>query len=158
MNDYLFARNLIKGRIAETIFELMFQSVNQYKLIRFGYEHTAPDLVSHSLHTDNNKAVLDSISDSPDYIEIDSQNRITLVEVKYHKQLKDIENRVLTDAQDIIDRWPEAWLFVVTPEGFFFDSAQNAIENNGFIKPLSPDTIPQERQAKYLEVVTEFIQ
>jgi len=39
-----FSRDLIKGRIAEVIFEQMFREQGQYTVIPFGYEQTVPTL------------------------------------------------------------------------------------------------------------------
>ena len=39
MNNVLFARNLVKGKIAETIFAQMLRETNQFTVLEFGYEN-----------------------------------------------------------------------------------------------------------------------
>lgn len=49
-----------------------------------------------------------------------------------------------------------AWLFIVTPTGFFFDFCSD-LENDGKLTPLSPEIVSLEVQSKYLELITTFI-
>jgi len=42
-----FAKNLIKGKIAEIIFEQMIRDEERYTVIPFGYEHTVPTLAQY---------------------------------------------------------------------------------------------------------------
>ncbi|MFO0704208.1 MAG: hypothetical protein U0525_05865 [Patescibacteria group bacterium] len=82
-----FTRNLIKGKIAETIFEQMIREVGKYTVIPFGYEHTVPTLAQYQ-HIARVKDVMENIKDAPDFalVSEDKQN-IYLVEVKFQKDL-----------------------------------------------------------------------
>jgi len=45
MKHYDFARNLVKGKIAETIFAQMLRETGSFTVLEFGYEKIIPDLV-----------------------------------------------------------------------------------------------------------------
>ena len=40
-----FARNLVKGKIAETIFAQMLRGAKDFTILEFGYEKIVPELV-----------------------------------------------------------------------------------------------------------------
>ncbi len=42
-----FVHNLIKGKIAEMIFELMFRECKRFSTFRYGYEYTEEYLAQH---------------------------------------------------------------------------------------------------------------
>lgn len=153
MNDLDFTESLIKGRIAETIFEMMFGHLEGFKLKHFGIEYTSPDLISKNIREEN-KVVIDKIGGTPDFLEIDKNNKVTLVEVKYRKNIS--PEYTLQIATKINHYWGEASLFLASPEGFYFDSITNIISSHGAIHPLSPDLIPTEIQQQYLGLLTKF--
>ena len=45
MENIKFTKNLVKGKIAETIFAQMFREVGDYTVIEFGYEKIIPELI-----------------------------------------------------------------------------------------------------------------
>jgi hypothetical protein len=151
--DIEFTQKLIKGKITETIFEMMFRHTGKYKLLHFGYEYNYPELITKEVHNHNNEAVLDSLRTAPDFIEVDDQNRVTLVEVKYRREI-DGQN-YMEIANSLLDKWPEAWVFIATQKGFLFDSAKNII-TSGFIGPLSTDLVSLESQSAYLDIMHQF--
>jgi hypothetical protein len=153
--DIKFCKSLIKGRIAEIIFEMMFRHTNKFKLIHFGYELTAPELTTKEMHSAVNKVTLESILHTPDYIEIDKENKASLVEVKYRKSINPEKAKLMAEA--ITKNWPEAWLFIATPQGFYFDQAKSIIKENGSIHLLSNDLVDKQTQEEYLKVLNEFI-
>lgn len=54
MSDNLsFTRNLVKGRIAETIFAQMFRDSGSYTVLEFGYEKVVPQVVGRSYNHDD---------------------------------------------------------------------------------------------------------
>ena len=61
-----FSRELIKGRIAETVFEQMIRDEGRYDVIPFGYEHTMPTLAQYQDLVEI-KQVIKNISDAPDF-------------------------------------------------------------------------------------------
>lgn len=84
-----FPANLIKGRIAETIFELMFREATDYEVYPLGYEHTTPILKEYrdhpnQQHKDILSKVLDNFDSTPDFLLTNAdKSEIYLVEVKY---------------------------------------------------------------------------
>ncbi len=62
---------------------------------------------------------------------------------------------ILKTAEKIHDRWKLAWLFVATPDGFYFDSCSNVIEKKT-IMPLNASWVNAELQRKYLEIMNKF--
>jgi hypothetical protein len=149
-----FTQSLVKGRIAETIFERMLLATDKYTVLKGGYEHTMP-LVVQNLHDLYDKSVLEGVRRSPDFVVIRKDNtNIHLVEVKYHKY-KDLEY-IIKDAEKIQEFWPHAELFVATNAGFFMDTCENIIKE-GFIQPLAEDIVSSELQEDYLKILKEFL-
>src|SRR6266700_5706667 len=78
-----FVRNLLKGKIAEIIFQHMFQSSGQCIVLPFGYEHVTPLLAQYQ-HTLLAKEDLENIRNTPDYILMKPDHtQMRLVDVKY---------------------------------------------------------------------------
>ena len=112
-----FSRKLIKGRIAEVIFEQMIREEGRYTVIPFGYEHTMPTLAQYR-HLAKIQAVINNISEAPDFALIsDDKTEVFLVEVKFQTGLNFEEIRLA--AQKLLERWDYPWIFVATPDGFY---------------------------------------
>lgn len=153
-NNYDFTYKLIKGKIAEIIFEMMFRHTGKYKILHFGYEYNFPELVSKDIHNHNNEEVLKSISTAPDFIEVDNDDKVTLVEVKYRSELDGENHKEI--AEKLLEKWPESWLFIVTKNRFLFDSAKEVVARGGFVQPLSTELISKEDQDQYLNILRKF--
>jgi hypothetical protein len=81
-----FAERLLKGRLGEAIFELMFREDEQYDVIPLGYERITPELAQYQHHAQV-KAVIDNIRNLPDFILVSKDKAsIYLVEVKYRAE------------------------------------------------------------------------
>ena len=92
-----FSHELIKGRIAETVFEQMIRYEGRYDVIPFGYEHTMPLLMQYQQLIEI-KQVMENIKDAPDFALISNDKRkVYLVEVKYRTQLNIKEILGITD-------------------------------------------------------------
>ncbi len=154
MTPIEFTRNLIKGKIAETIFEQMIRQIGRYTVIPFGYEHTVPTLAQYQ-HITQVKEVMEKIKDAPDFALVsEDKSKIYLVEVKY---LKTMNNAfVYEHAKNLIDRWNPSWLFVATPKGFHCAPCSKIVENNGQISHLSHNWVDQETQEEYLGLLNVF--
>jgi hypothetical protein len=68
-----FAENLIKGRIAETVFELMFREATHFDVYPLGYEHSIPILRQVRDHLPDQtletiKRVIENVSTTPDFL------------------------------------------------------------------------------------------
>src|SRR6266403_1033869 len=142
MSDKIdFARNVIKGKIAEQVFEFMFRSVDQYDVIPFGYEYSQPQLAQH-INLLKEKNLLDTLRNTPDFLLISKdKSQAYYVEVKYRKILDDEEVKTL--AQNLVNKWNHAFLFIATPEGFY-SSACHDILNKGKIDKLQEWIVPTE--------------
>jgi hypothetical protein len=47
-DEIYFPRKIIKGKIAEIVFEFMFRSAGEYTVIPFGYEYSHPEIAQTS--------------------------------------------------------------------------------------------------------------
>ncbi len=151
-----FSYDLIKGKIAELIFELMFRDVGRFTILRFGYEYTLPELAQYQ-HLVEVKKVLDNIRNAPDFVVIekngDGKLNVFTVEVKYRSHVRSDEMREI--AESTLKTWNPSWLFVATPAGFFFAPC-SPIANSGEINPLSDNWVEPRIKAKYLELLRDF--
>jgi hypothetical protein len=148
-----FARDLIKGRIVEVIFEQMMRLKEEHDVIPFGYEHTMPMLAQHQDKVEIKK-IIQNISDAPDFVLISNdKTKIYLVEVKYQEHL-DIE-QIKKDAYKLRERWESPWLFVATPNGFKCATCKNILEKN-FIVDLPESWVSKEIQSEFLKLLKEF--
>lgn len=148
-----FSRSLIKGRIAEVIFEQMLRAEKEFTIIQFGYEHTIPTLAQYQ-HLAKVKEVIDNVRNAPDFILISNdKERVFLVEVKYRADINTEE--IKKTAIDLLKKWDHSWLFVATPKCFFF-SPCHQIVNEGKIETLGETWVVKSLQADYLKLLNEF--
>jgi hypothetical protein len=145
----------IKGKITELIFDEMFRRVNNYTVILFGYEAIYPEIAQYA-RSESNKEILENIRSAPDYALIShNRNEVVLIEVKYRTNHSDDEIKMY--AEKIQERWKAVSLFLATPQGFYLDTCQNIIQNEGKIPVLSSDVIDKTVQDEYLELLRKFI-
>ena len=150
-----FGHELIKGKIAEIIFELMFRESGKFSVFRFGYEYTEEYLAQHRLKT-KFPQVINNISDSPDFLLItEDKSQVYLVEVKYSSRL--FKQDMVKIADKLNKRWEPAYLFVVSKDGFYFDPANTIINRKGEIKKLSEKWISQGIQNINFALAKEFL-
>ncbi|MEX2409897.1 MAG: hypothetical protein WD607_00760 [Candidatus Paceibacterota bacterium] len=82
-----FEHNLIKGRIAEMVFDLMMRESGAFTVIPFGYENTIHELLHYRKDIKQQKKAMDRVRKTPDFVVIsDSTKFIHLVEVKYRRK------------------------------------------------------------------------
>lgn len=152
-NNVLFARNLVKGKIAETIFAQMFRETGIFTVIDFGYEKVVPELMRHGY--DPNREIIETIRSAPDFAVINQKNRIVhLVEVKYLHHIN--TEHVLDYALRMSKFWNPSYLFVATQDGFYSDEINKVIAADGFISKLHDDQISQQIQDRYLKILVDF--
>lgn len=158
MKNTNFTEGLIKGKIAEIVFEQMFRETKKFTILPFGYETTLPEVAQYQQDVKNKSAkkVVDNIRHAPDFvlITIDHQ-QVYLVEVKYHKN--PTPEAVLKDAQRTLQRWKPSWLFVASPKEFFFESCTSIENHKGKIMPLGNKWIPAGLRVEYLKLLNTFI-
>lgn len=155
-----FPENLIKGRIAENIFELMVRESGKFDIYPLGYEHTTPILCQYrdhpnQQHKDIINKVLDNYDSSPDFLLTNhDKSEVYLVEVKYRSQYN--QDEVLKIAEEINNRWNPVYLFLATPDKFYYDLCRRVIEKRGNIDPLQERIIPADRQKFYVDLLMRF--
>lgn len=150
-----FTNKLIKGRIAETLFEQMLRDAGCFTILAFGYESVLPELARRQ-HDMQVEETMEIIRRAPDFAVIDNKtHEVYLIEVKYMMHPK--VEWILRDAKKMFDSWKPAYLFLATPKGFFFDKAKTIVEKEGIISPLNILEIPKELQDKYVALLNDFI-
>lgn len=153
-NHIQFTQNLIKGRIAETIFERMLLATGNYTVLKGGYENTMPLVAQISRGLEDDK-VLEGVRKSPDFVVIPKNHKfVYLVEVKYRSNL-DI-NDIIKEAKAIEEFWPHTHLFVATGSGFFMDTCENII-NSKELQTLAKTIVSSDLQKEYMELLIDFL-
>jgi hypothetical protein len=151
-----FSKNLIKGKIAETIFELMFREADKYTIIPFGYEKNFPEFIQFKKRLSGAKKVIDNIKNAPDFAIISKdRDKIYLVEVKYRANYNAKE--IIKIAKEQGKRWRPSCLFLASRDGFYYDLC-STISKKGGISKLRETMIPMNLQIKYLTLLKEFEQ
>lgn len=153
MSTQQFSRDLVKGRIAETVFEQMYRDTGNFTVLEFGYEKIVPELVQGGYREHDD--IVDTLRNAPDFAVIDNRKKhVRLIEVKYRRRY--LTEETLATAERMQKTWNPSYLFIATLNGFYFDSIEDIISRNGFISPLSDDEVPAEIRQKYLSVLAEF--
>lgn len=152
-----FTKSLIKGEMAQVIFEQMFIEMDTSIVIPFGYEHTAT--VLHQFQrgmNEQDRQDLKNVRNMPDFLLVSQEKKnALLVEVKY-RRIKS-EGEILKLAKEVYKRWPSCWFFLATLEGFYFGKCSKIMDNKGKISPLSINWVSKERQGQYLDLLKKFI-
>lgn len=154
-NHEEFVEGLIKGKIAEIIFEQMFRESERYTILHSGYEYTLPELAQYQQHAEV-RAVIENIRNAPDFILVSQDKKeVHLVEVKYRKHRMDYDLKKI--AKDTLKFWNPCWLFVASPDGFFFEPCNTVFKNNGRIGALVNEKFvtPKVRE-EYLNLLNKF--
>lgn len=155
MENIDFSQNLIKGRIAEMIFEQMLRDAGGFTVLGFGYEKVIPELARRQ-DTIEAERTMEIIRRAPDFAVIKHEtNKVYLVEVKYMHSMK--REWVLKAAQQMINSWDPSYLFIVNPHSFYFESVRSIVEKEGEIEAFGYDSVSKELQDKYLELLKTFI-
>ena len=129
-----FIKDLVKGKIAEIVFEQMFRESGRYTILHSGYEYTLPELAQYQ-NLAEIRTVIENIRNAPDFVLVSQDKKeVYLVEIKYRT------HRVPDDLKNICEKtlktWNHCWLFVASPDGFFFEPCNTVLNNNGHIGPL----------------------
>ena len=149
-----FSENLIKGRIAEIIFEQMFRDEGRYTVLHFGYEYIVPELTRMG---DKSEKTMEIIRRAPDFAVINQDTgAVRLIEVKYQSRYS--YKYTLQDAKNMKKSWNPSYLFIATKAGFYFDDINRIIKNEGTSARLSDETISTAYQEKYLELLKKYEQ
>ncbi len=148
-----FQKQLIKGKIAELVFQQMWAEAGKYTILPLGYEQILPGLLDWH---DND--ILKPIRTAPDFVLIpkdESDENILIIEVKFRRSITAKDN--LERATEQNKRWNPSFLFVATPERFYFGKCAEIIKNNGRMEVLSDEYISYKTQDKYSKILKEFL-
>ncbi len=146
-----FARSLVKGKIAETIFAQMLRETGEFTVLEFGYEKIIPELVQAGEESD----LIETLRCAPDFAVINRETKkVHLIEVKYKYRLN--ADYVLRDAVRMHKSWNPSYIFLATLEGFYFDEITEIIKNKGSISKLDHPQVPEQIQKKYLKILQDF--
>lgn len=155
MNNTMFVNNLIKGKITETVFEMMFRQAGN-RVTHFGYEYTMGELIQDEIRENSlNDDLIKQVKNSPDFLITTPQNTLHFIEVKFQSELN--HEKLFEMAMVTYQRWDEAWYFVATLEGFYLSPCSDICENEGRIDGLPEDVVPGEIQEEYLGILKKFI-
>lgn len=153
MSNVIFTRNLVKGKIAETVFAQMLRESGAFTVLEFGYEKIIPELIQQGYTED--KGILETLRTAPDFAVINHENKqVHLIEVKYLHALD--FRQILKYAKRMSESWNPSFLFVASESGFYFDEVSKIIENNGVISHLIHKQIPENLQKQYLRILNDF--
>ena len=142
MNKIEFSKELIKGRIAEVVFEQLFRSTGRFTVIPFGYEYAFPELAQYQ-DSLANREVLDNIRTAPDFALISQDKKdVHLVEVKFRRSL--FKQELLECANEQVKRWDPSYIFVASLDGLFFDSCESIIQKQGEVGSLPDSRVSRE--------------
>ncbi len=148
-----FSKGLIKGKIAEIIFEQMFRESGNYTILHTGYEHTMPELAQYRRTL--KKEVVEDVSGMPDFVLISNDKKaLFIVEVKYRSKIYREELKEI--ARVMLKKWNPSWLFVTSPDGFFFEPCHTIVNNEGRIGSLYSTWVNKRIQNEYLNLLREF--
>lgn len=155
-SDLNFTRQLIKGKIAEIIFEMMMREMDRVTVLRAGYEYTHQELAQYQqLLQGKGREVLKFFEHNPDFVLFKKdKSSLYLVEVKYRHYL-DIQE-ICKIAEEEIKQSEQIWLFLATPDRFYFSQCKEIIHTKK-IEPLSTSWISEDIQKKYIPLLREFI-
>ncbi|MAZ30362.1 hypothetical protein CL655_03725 [bacterium] len=151
--EVTFARNLVKGKIAETVFAQMLRSTGEFTVLEFGYEKIIPELVSRGSH--QNDDMVEALRTAPDFAVINNKTKeVHLIEVKYRREFT--ASDVLRIAERMSESWNPSYLFLATEDGFYFGEVKEIIANQGDIQRLDHPQIPVETQQEFLQILNDF--
>jgi hypothetical protein len=148
-----FQKQLIKGKIAELVFQQMIAEAGKYTILPLGYEQILPGLVDW-----HNNDILKPIRSAPDFVLIpkdEADENILIVEVKFRRSITRKDNFERASEQN--KRWNPSYLLVATPGRFYFGKCAEIIKKNGMMGELSDGYVPFKMQEKYINILKEFL-
>jgi len=155
MSNVNFTKQLVKGKIAETIFSQMFRESGNFTVLEFGYEKVIPEMIQQGFNESN--PMIETLRTAPDFAVIDRDTRqVKLIEVKYQRSLN--SEYILQAASRMSQSWNPSYLFIATLDGFYMDEIANIIKNNGKIAKLNHPRINDDLQNDYLGILRRFEQ
>jgi hypothetical protein len=110
----------------------------------------------HQQHGINNEKTMEVIRRAPDFAVINnSTHEVHLIEVKYRHKLNPSE--IFTTTSRMLESWKPSYLFIATPDGFYFGKVSDIVEKKGKIPQFSHSQISSALQERYLKLLNTFI-
>lgn len=151
-----FTENLIKGKIAELVFENMLREAGCFTIMHFGYEYILPELAK-GITFDKESETAKAVRSAPDFAVINNETKkVHLIEVKYRKTVR--KSDILQIANRMSEAWNPSYIFLASKTGFYFDSIVDIIKHKGDIRPLKHKNISDELQSRYLILLNKMEQ
>lgn len=152
--DPNFTEKLIKGKIAEAVFEQMFKEQGEFEVIKNGFEYKTPELARNLLSLEH-KEYFNRLRHIPDFMLLSfDKKQAYLVEVKFRSN---VDEKLVDEAKDLHNAYGPCYLFVATHNKFYFQSCKKIIDTNSLSEELSGTVVSQSLQEKYLEILNRFI-
>jgi hypothetical protein len=152
-NEITFARNLVKGKIAETVFAQMLRSTGAFTVLEFGYEKIIPELVGRGNGRDNE--MVETLRTAPDFAVINNKTKeVHLIEVKYRRVFTNYN--VLEIADRMSKNWNPSYLFLASEDNFYFGEVKQIVADQGQIAILDHPHIPAATQTAFLKILNDF--
>ena len=153
--DVRFTKELVKGKIVETLFWQMFTDSGNFDVIPLGYEYQQPTLTQLKNTKSVIKEALEGISSLPDYLLVSKDDtKAFVVEVKY--RFKPDLSEIIDIAKDITSKHEHAWLFLASHDMFYF-SPCNDILREAKLTPLSASWVSPETQDVCMDILNHYI-
>lgn len=131
----------------------MFRQSGKYTVLEFGYEKIVPELIQGG-YVEHSR-IIETLRTAPDFAIINNEMKaVRLVEVKYRRSLNPDE--ILKIALRMQNSWNPSYLFLCTLDGFYFNNINKIVASKGHMAILSTKNIPEEVQAKYLQILRDF--
>jgi hypothetical protein len=155
--DPLFTEKLIKGKIAEAIFEQMFREQKEFEVIKNGFEYKTPELARNLLSLEH-KEYFKRLRHIPDFILFSlDKKQAYLVEVKFRSNIDDHLTELIDEAKDLHNAYGPCYLFVATHNTFYYEACKDIVDHNAINEELPEYLIPKSLQQKYLDILNKFI-
>lgn len=152
-NEVTFARNLVKGRIAETVFAQMLRATGEFTVLEFGYERIIPELVQQG--DMKNNSLVETLRTAPDFAVINKKTKeVHLIEVKYRHTFTD--KNVYDIAKRMSESWNPSYLFLASKDGFYYGEVSELVKSGGKIGLLVHPQIPKTTQDAFVKILNDF--
>lgn len=151
--EITFSRNLVKGKIAETVFAQMLRSTGEFTVLEFGYEKIIPELVQQG--DKDSDDMVETLRTAPDFAVINRKTKeVHLIEVKYRHSFYD--SNILKIAERMAKSWNPSFLFLASKDGFYYGEVRDIVDRKGKIDLLVHPQIPPETQEVFLKILNDF--
>lgn len=155
MASPFYLKNTIKNKSAERIVLEMFKEDSRYLVMAQSHDSVITELAALEKAEDIKKELL-KIQDRPELSILDTRSgAYYMVKVKYRDN--PTPQMLLAIAKEVSLDYPNMYMCLVTPMGFFFDSCKDIIKQEGDILLIDESIISAELQEKYLKILLDTV-